>query len=283
MVTSHQIAAMLGVSQPTVSRALRGDAKVNEHTRLRVVELAHSLNYSVNHNALRLRTQRTHSIALVVLCRPGESKATINPFYLSLLGCIAAAASDRGYALIVSFQDGQNSFFANYVGSRQADGLIVMGSGQNTEGWKYFADYARHKTPMICWGASNKDLISIKSDNLQGARFAIEHLLTTGCRNIAYIGPTDSEQPQFQERLTAYMSIMLENGLKPMCPLLPENALREEQGYQAVSALLAQGIRFDGIVAANDFIALGSMRALAEQGKQAGRDVRVVGCAVNGG
>lgn len=276
-VTAHQIAAMLGVSQPTVSRALRGDTKVSEHTRLRVVELAHSLNYSVNHNALRLRTQRTHSIALVVLCRQGESKATINPFYLSLLGCIAAAASDRGYALIVSFQDGQTSFFANYVGGHQADGLIVIGSGQNTEGWQFFGDYAKHKTPMICWGAGNDGLISIKSDNIQGTRLAIDHLLSTGCRNIAYIGPTDSEQPQFRERLAAYTAIMLEKGFAPICPPLPENAVREEQGYQAISALLAQGIQFDGIFAANDFIALGSMRALADHGKQAGRDVRVVG------
>ena len=156
-ITAHQIAAMLGVSQPTVSRALRGDKKVNEVTRARIVALANELNYSVDHNALRLRTQQTYSIALVILCRRGENKANINPFYLSLLGCIAASASERGYNLIVSFQDSPANFFANYTGSRQADGLIVIGSGQNIEGWQFFGEYARHKTPMICWGASKED------------------------------------------------------------------------------------------------------------------------------
>jgi DNA-binding LacI/PurR family transcriptional regulator len=276
-ITAHQIAAMLGVSQPTVSRALRGDKKVNEHTRAKIVELAQSLNYSVDQNAMRLRTQQTNSIALVILCRKGENKANINPFYLSLLGCIAASASDRGYNLIVSFQDEKANFFANYVGGRQADGLIVIGSGQNVEGWQFFGDYAKHNTPMICWGASKEDLISIKSDNAQGTRLAVDHLLSKGCRNIAYIGPTDSEQPQFQDRLTAYLAVTGEKGLPTICPPLPENAVREEQGYEAVNALIRGGITFDGVFAANDFIALGAMRALDEHGKIIGKDVRVIG------
>lgn len=276
-ITAHQIAAMLGVSQPTVSRALRGDKKVNEQTRLKIVELAKELNYSVDHNALRLRTQQTFSIALVILCRRGENKANINPFYLSLLGCIAASASERGYNLIISFQDSSANFFANYTGSRQADGLIVIGSGQNVEGWQFFGDYAKHNTPMICWGASKEDLVSIKSDNVQGTRLAIDHLLSKGCANIAYIGPTNSEQPQFQDRLTTYLSVMQEKGLSPICPALPENAVREDQGYEAVKDLIRDGVAFDGIFAANDFIALGAMRALDELGVAIGTDVRVIG------
>lgn len=276
-ITAHQIAAMLGVSQPTVSRALRGDKKVNEDTRARIVALANELNYSVDHNALRLRTQRTYSIALVILCRRGENKANINPFYLSLLGCIAASASERGYNLIVSFQDSPSNFFANYTGSRQSDGLIVIGSGQNIEGWQYFGEYARHKTPMICWGASKQDLISIKSDNAQGTRLAIEHLCASGCKSIVYIGPSESEQPQFQDRIIAYRNIMREKDLQAICPPLPENAVREEQGYEAVSALIREKVKFDGLFCANDFIALGAMRALDENGIAPGKDVRVIG------
>ena len=276
-VTAHQIAAMLGVSQPTVSRALRGEKKVNETTRARIVALATELNYSVDHNALRLRTQQTNSIALVILCRRGENKANINPFYLSLLGCIAASASERGYNLIISFQDSPANFFANYTGSRQADGLIVIGSGQNVEGWQFFGEYARHQTPMICWGASKEDLISIKSDNVQGARLAIDHLLIQGCTRIAYIGPTNSEQPQFQDRLTTYMAEMAARNMPLICPPLPENAVREDQGYAAVKGLIRDKVAFDGLFCANDFIALGAMRALDESNITVGQDVRVIG------
>ena len=276
-ITAHQIAAMLGVSQPTVSRALRGDKKVNEDTRARIVKLAKELNYSVDHNALRLRTQQTYSIALVILCRRGENKANINPFYLSLLGCIAASASEHGYNLIISFQDSPTNFFANYTGSRQADGLIVIGSGQNVEGWHFFGDYAKHQTPMICWGASKEDLISIKSDNALGTKLAMEHLRAKGCTRIAYIGPMNSEQPQFQDRINTYMALTAEKGLPVICPPLPEHAVREDQGYEAVSGLIRNGIAFDGLFCANDFIALGAMRALDEQGITIGNEVRVVG------
>lgn len=276
-ITAHQIAAMLGVSQPTVSRALRGDKKVNEDTRARIVALANELNYSVDHNALRLRTQQTYSIALVILVRKGENKANINPFYLSLLGCIAASASERGYNLIISFQDSPANFFANYTGSRQADGLIVIGSGQNVDGWQFFGDYAKHKTPMICWGASKEDLISIKSDNVQGTELAVEHLVAKGCKNIAYIGPMNSEQPQFQDRINSYKALTRKKGLPVICPPLPENAVREEQGYEAVSGLIRDGVAFDGLFCANDFIALGAMRALDEHHIAVGKDVRVVG------
>lgn len=276
-ITAHQIAAMLGVSQPTVSRALRGDKKVNETTRARIVALADELNYSVDHNALRLRTQKTYSIALVILCRRGENKANINPFYLSLLGCIAASASERGYNLIISFQDSIANFFANYTGSRQADGLIIIGSGQNVEGWQFFGEYARHQTPMICWGASKEDLISIKSDNVQGAKLAIGHLQQNGCQHIAYIGPTNSEQPQFQDRLTTYMAEMADKDMQPIYPPLPENAVREDQGYAAVKGLIRDNIAFDGLFCANDFIALGAMRALDEHNIVVGKDVRVIG------
>jgi DNA-binding LacI/PurR family transcriptional regulator len=276
-VTGHQLAAMLGLSQPTVSRALRGDVRVNEATRLRITELARELNYAVDHNALRLRTRQTNTIALVLLCRSGENRANINPFYLALLGCIAASAADRGYSLVVSFQDGPHNFFANYVASGQADGLIVIGSGQNVEGWRFFAEQAARQLPMVCWGASKENLVSIKSDNVQGTTLAIDHLLAKGCRAIAYIGPTDSEQPQFQDRVATYHAIAQKRGLPVICPPLPENAVREEQGYEAVTSLLRDGTEFDGIFAANDFIALGAMRALAEHAKIVGQDVRVIG------
>ena len=276
-ITAHQIALMAGVSQPTVSRALRGEKRVNEETRQRILDIASAHNYTVDFNAMRLRTQETRTIALVVLCRKGENKANINPFYLSLLGCIAASASDHGYSLIVSFQESPANFFANYVGSRQADGMILIGSGQNVEGWQYFSDFARADTPMICWGASDHDLPAISSDNVQGAQLAVRHLMSKGCKRIAYIGPTSSEQPQFQIRLATYLTEMAAHELDPICPALPENAVREEQGHEAVDALIRDGIPFDGIFAANDFIALGAMRALDEAGIAVGNQVRVIG------
>jgi DNA-binding LacI/PurR family transcriptional regulator len=70
---------------------------------------------------------------------------------------------------------------------------------------------------------------------------------------------------------------MKEKDLQAICPPLPENAVREEQGYEAVSALIRENVTFDGLFCANDFIALGAMRALDENGIAPGKDVRVIG------
>jgi DNA-binding LacI/PurR family transcriptional regulator len=87
----------------------------------------------------------------------------------------------------------------------------------------------------------------------------------------------NSEQPQFQDRINTYMALTREKGLPVICPPLPENAVREEQGYEAVSGLIRDGVAFDGLFCANDFIALGAMRALDENRIAVGKDVRVVG------
>jgi DNA-binding LacI/PurR family transcriptional regulator len=122
-----------------------------------------------------------------------------------------------------------------------------------------------------------QDLVSIQSDNEQGARLALAHLLSKGCRKIAYIGPMNSEQPQFRDRIDTYMAVTREEGLPVICPSLPENAVREDQGYEAVSGLIRDGASFDGLFCANDFIALGAMRALDEHNIAVGKDVRVIG------
>lgn len=76
-VTSFDVAAEAGVSQSTVSRALAGDPVVSEATRLRVAEAARRLNYSVDENAARLRTGKTGTLAVVVICRPDEDRKEI--------------------------------------------------------------------------------------------------------------------------------------------------------------------------------------------------------------
>ena len=80
-VTSFDVAAEAGVSQSTVSRALAGDTVVSAATRARVAEAARKLNYHIDENAARLRTGRTGTLAVVVICRPGEGMQDFNPFH----------------------------------------------------------------------------------------------------------------------------------------------------------------------------------------------------------
>ena len=102
--TSRDIAEIAGVSQATVSRALRDSPLVRKETRERVQQIARELNYFVNRNAAGLRTQQSHTIALLLFDETGGADAEINPFYLSMLGNISRAAANRGYDILISLQ-----------------------------------------------------------------------------------------------------------------------------------------------------------------------------------
>jgi DNA-binding LacI/PurR family transcriptional regulator len=276
-VTSFDVAAEAGVSQSTVSRALAGDPVVSEATRLRVAEAARKLNYAVDNNAARLRTGRTGTLAVVVICRPGEDRKDLNPFTYALLGSICAAASARGYETLVSFQDGPGNFSGRYEEQRKADGLIVIGTTQNEAAWTYYRELGQSGMHWVCWGSPYEDLEWIRSDNGAGARLAATHLIEQGYRQIACIGSISSPQIQFTERYDGFAEGLAENGLSPSLIPIQDGLTREEQGRQAVRDLIASAQPCDAIFAVCDEIALGALRELAERGVAVPGQIALIG------
>lgn len=276
-VTSFDVAAEAGVSQSTVSRALAGDPVVSEATRQRVADAARRLNYFVDNNAARLRTGKTGTLAVVVICRPDEDRKDLNPFTYALLGSICAAASARGYETLVSFQDGPNNLSGRYEEQRKADGLIVIGTTQNESAWDYYRDLGQTGMHWVCWGSPYDDIEWIRSDNHEGARLATGHLIERGCGKIAFIGSVDSLQRQFKERWDGYSERMERAGLAPWLIEIEADLPRQEQGRRAARALLASGRACDGIFAVCDEIALGALLELTELGVRVPQDLALIG------
>lgn len=276
-ITSFDVAAEAGVSQSTVSRALAGDPVVSEMTRLRVTEAARRLNYAIDNNAARLRTGRSGTLAVVVICRPDEDRKDLNPFTYSLLGTICAAASARGYETLVSFQDGPGNLSGRYEEQRKAEGIIVIGTTQNEAAWNYYRALGQSGMHWVCWGSPYDELEWIRSDNQAGARLAASHLIEAGCRKIAFIGSVDSLQRQFKERYDGYAERLREEGLEPRLVPIEAGLGREEQGRRAVRALRATGKPCDAIFAVCDEIALGVLRELTDNGVDVPGEIAVIG------
>ena len=276
-VTSFDVAAEAGVSQSTVSRALAGDPVVSEGTRLRVAEAARKLNYFVDENAARLRTGRTGTLAVVVVCRPGEDRKDLNPFHSALLASLCGAASLRGYETLVSFQDGPDNFNGRYQEQRKADGLAVIGTTENYSAWDYFRQLGQGGMDWVCWGAPFDDVEWIRSDNHQGARLATAHLLAGGYQRIVCIGSETSPQRQFRERWEGYAEEMRAAGLEPVLATIEKGLPREEQGRRAVAALIDSGTPFDALFAVCDPIALGALDELHARGLAVPGQIGLVG------
>jgi DNA-binding LacI/PurR family transcriptional regulator len=277
--TSFDIAALAGVSQPTVSRALRGDRTVSESTRLRIEAIARQLNYTVDKNASSLRRGQSSTLALLFFEDPTPDDSLINPFFLSMLGSITRTCALRGYDLLTSFQQLSNDWHVDYEDSRKADGIILLGYG-DYENYRARLDHlARQGTHFVRWGSvrAGQSGSTIGCDNLRGGQDAGEHLLGLGRRSIAFLGEASSHYPEFEDRYRGLTAALKAAGLRPDPGLQVDAITTEAAGYDAAIRLIGRGIGFDAIFAASDLIAIGAMRALEESGLRVPHDVAVVG------
>ncbi|WP_207949533.1 LacI family DNA-binding transcriptional regulator [Luteimonas aestuarii] len=277
--TSLDIAHLAGVSQPTVSRALRGSPMVNEETRKRILAIAEQLNYKVDKNASNLRAQQTGTLALLLFEDPTTDESHINPFFLPMLGSITRACARHGKDLLISFQQLSNDWHADYADSHKADGLILLGYGDYLAYEGKLSKLLAQGTPFVRWGAVLPDQpgLSIGCDNVGGGRLAGEHLLSLGRRRVAFLGDASSHYPEFLERYEGCDAALREAGTAMDRALQVDAESAEESGEAAAQALLSRGLPFDAVFAASDLIAIGAMRVFAEHGLRIPDDVAVVG------
>ncbi|KWV92093.1 LacI family DNA-binding transcriptional regulator [Erythrobacter sp. YT30] len=277
--TSFDIAYLAGVSQPTVSRALRGEKSVSAETRGRIEEIARQFNYTVDKNASSLRLQRSNTIALLFFEDPTPDESMINPFFLTMLGSITRACANRGLDLLISFQKMEDDWHVTYQDSRRADGLILLGYGDFTAYRGRLQQLEEQGTKFARWGSVSADINgpTVGSDNVGAGRLAGEHLLSTGRTRIAFLGTADDHYPEFQSRYAGLCAALSEKGIQPDRALQFDALTSENDGYEATQSLLASGARFDAIFAASDLIAIGAMRALSEAGLNVPADVAVIG------
>ena len=277
--TSFDIAYQAGVSQPTVSRALRGSPTVSEDTRRKVLAVAQQLNYRVDKNASNLRFQRSNTLALLIFEDPTSDDSAINPFFVAMLGSITRACAQRGYDLLVSFQQRAGDWHKEYEDSRKADGLILLGYGDYLLYCERLERLTQQGTHFVRWGAvqPGQPWLSIGSDNVQGGYQAARHLLQLGRRRLAFLGGISRGCPEFLDRYLGVEQAHAEAGLTVSAELQVDAISTEQAGYAAVTELLVRGVPFDAIVGASDLIALGAMHALQEHGLAVPHDVAVVG------
>ena len=277
--TSRDIADIAGVSQATVSRALRNSPLVRPETRQRIQEIAKELNYFVNRNAAGLRTHQSNTIALLLFDETGGEDAQINPFFLSMLGYITRAAARLGYDVLVSLQQLHDDWHIEYQASHRADGLILLGYGDYLTYREKLAALAAANTRFMIWGPRVNDQPghSIGCDNVNGGYQATRHLLDIGRKRIAFLGNTSRQCPEFAARYEGYREALQTGGMDIDAKLKVHADNRQELGKAAVDSLLASNETFDAIFAATDVIAIGAMKALADSGLSVPGDVSVVG------
>lgn len=277
--TSFDIAYLAGVSQSTVSRALRDSPHVSQETREKVQRIARELNYRVDRNATALRSQSTKTLALLIFEDETDDESHINPFFVSLLGLITRQAADSGYDLLVSFQQLDKDWHLEYEISSRADGMILLGYGDYTLYRPRLESLQAAHSHFVIWGPDLPDLpgVAVSTDNRAGGRMITEHLLDQGHKRFAFLGESTSGSPEFQQRLEGHQAALQGAGINPD----NEPVFNCEYTYQAAAKVADKVIalkeRPTAIVCASDLLAIGLIRGLKAAGVSVPSDISVVG------
>jgi len=272
-VTIFDIAKKANVSHMTVSMVLnhKGDKRVSETTRRRVLDIANEIGYVPNRAAQALGLRRTNEVILWIRRFSSSDCARIAACFESLL-------YKDSVEIIVRGVGADRSRLAEWP----ADAIIAVDNAFNRP---VAPAELRHKqTPFVSVGVYYDELLDhVAIDLSEAAEEAVRHLITQGCRRIAHlinIRHSPDNDPDNDVRLSAYLTVMREAGLKPEIIDFPDEMYYDMREVVAprLSEYIARNGCPDGLFCRNDELAIGAYSHLRSIGMQIPDDVCIVGC-----
>jgi LacI family transcriptional regulator len=183
--TLKQIAKELGVSVSTVSKALNGSPEISEPTKQRVQEYAKLKNYKPNVIGLNLKNRRTKTIGVVI-------PNILNSFFAKVFTGIEKVADEKGYKVITCISNESLEKEINILemlSNGTIDGFILSISkeAQKLQQFDHFKAIINDGTPMVMFDriADEVHCDKVIVDDYESAINATNHLINTGCKNIA--------------------------------------------------------------------------------------------------
>jgi DNA-binding LacI/PurR family transcriptional regulator len=291
-VTIKDVAAQAGFSPATVTRALRGDSFVRSETKERIETVARELGYRPNVLARALVTRTTHTIGALI---PSVGDA----FWSGITSGIEARATAADYSvLIASSHDDrrrESQLIETFLAKR-VDGVIIgsaatppTAAGRSLlevpaiyvdsdfpfpQSYVAAAVAAPPKEIAASIDVSGEDGVTrVAFDDQAPMRALVDHLLRAGRRRIAFVGVAPVRSALL--RVLALRRALAVQRLAPVAIVEADRTM--ESGREATARLLAGGAGLDAIVAYDDVVAIGVMRAVRSLGLRIPDDVAVTG------
>lgn len=270
--TIEDVAKLAKVHKGTVSRALdeRKRHQVARETIERVERAARQVGYVPNALARGLRTRNSMTIGVVL-------PDITNPFFPPLIRGIEGFVNPRGYTSLLVNTDGDQATERTAMMSlidRRVDGLIVA-SGQRDETALSELYRSGVKVVLLNRDAGDVPYSLVSGDDASGISAAVEHLVGLGHRDILHLaGPANFSTTS--RRAVAFKAACREHP-EVRAKVIEAESLTTRAGEAAMNSALKSGERVTAVVAGNDLIALGALRALRAQDLRCPDDVSVVG------
>ncbi|MFD3158151.1 LacI family DNA-binding transcriptional regulator [Haloimpatiens sp. FM7330] len=276
MATIKEIAKKVGVSPSTVSRVISDDARISEETKKKVRKIMEELKYHPNAIARSLVSKSTKTIGIIMPY--SADQAFMNPFFSEALRGIAKCTYNQGYCLLitngVTKKEQINSVYSLVMG-RRVDGIILMYSKENDPVLK---ELQNMDIPFCMIGrpVDNKNITYVDNDNIEAAYKATEYLIEKGHKSIALLNGSMNLTVS-ADRYEGYKKALEENNLSLNDELIVSVEFLQEDGYKGMKKILNSKIKPSAVIATDDLMAYGAMRAIGEIGYKIPEDISIIG------
>ncbi len=273
MVSMNDVAKKAGVSIATVSRVLNNNGNVNEATRVKILKAIKDLKYQPSRVAKRLRSKSVSSNLFGVLIPDIE-----NPFYVDVLRGIEELAYNNNSAIIMcnfGQDEKKEKLYLDILQSEAIDGLIAAPAREDDPQLKRML---KGGLPVVCVdrGLSGIDVDVVLVDNRTGAFNAVDYLIKSGYKRIAYIAGLP-EIPSSRLREVGYKDALAENGIPFSKELVKFGNSKHESGIKLCGELLDLPNPPDAIFTGNNLITLGALETIHNRKLKIPEDIAIVG------
>ena len=274
VTTIKDIAEKLNVSIATVSRALRGSADIKRETKLAVMEMAKELDYHPNLLASSLSSKKSKMLGVVV--------PTINrQFWSNSISGIESTAYTHGYKVMI-FQSSE-SFqkeveIVETLANSRVDGILLALS-KETDNYGHIQRVIDRGIPVLLFErvCSNIETSKVITDDFNGAKEIVQHLIDRGKTRIAYLsGPMSLGV--CEDRLAGFKEVLRENNLKIEDEYVLEiENFSYEAAEEALNKLWNREVKPDALFCFADILAIGALEACKKLGIRVPEDLAIAG------
>lgn len=274
MATILDVAKKAGVSKATVSRALNGKVVVSHNVKARIDKAIEEIGYRPNLLARQLATNESNSVGLVI-----TNGLYDGSFFSSMIYQAATCSEQHQRQLVLADgkhcrEDEQNAI--NLLLQLRCEAIMIYPKYLTVDELDDIIDGSRVPIMVINRELKRHRKNSVFVDNHLCSTQMTNYLLEKGHRRIAFItGPHGS--PTGERRLLGYRDALKKAGIIVDESLIIHGTFSPESGYKAGLELLKNKADFTCVLAANDDMAMGAIKAFTEQGYAIPADISIAG------
>ena len=269
----YDIAQKAGVSTATVSRVINGSKSVSDETRHKVSTIMAEAGYTPNVFARGLMVNSMKTIGVMTI-------DVRDLYYARSIHAIENEARKLGYNVVLCNTGEDISKKKKYLKlllQKRVDGIILIGSVFKEKSDNRHITEAAAEVPIVLINGylEGNNICSIMCDDSGAVKAAVKYLSGLGHKAVSYI--YDVETFSGMEKLGGFRNAIREYGLISDPEAVIRTSRGMDGGYKAVRQLLKNGVEFTALLASEDILAAGALKALKEAGLDVPERISVIG------